>query len=58
MKDYFLINNRSGKKTKKIWLKKNKPELYKIITDYNEKHSIPDKTPFKEKVFLFIFCHI
>jgi len=47
---YFTTDNKSGKKTKEFWLKKNNPDLYNII---NNKY-INLKIPFKEKVYLFI----
>ena len=47
--DFFLNNNKSGHKTKEIWLRKNNPDLYNIIIS-NTNQDIP----FIEKIYLFI----
>jgi hypothetical protein len=51
LKNYFLKENKSGFKTKKEWLIKNNPDLYKKIETFSIKHN---NVSFIEKVFLYI----
>lgn len=49
---YFNTDNKSGKKTKEEWLKKNNVDLYLLIK--NNSKNITKTLTFNEEVFLFI----
>jgi hypothetical protein len=51
--DYFTLNNKSGYKTSKKWLKKNNIILYNEIIQYSEHNNIESEN-FKELIFLYI----
>ena len=50
--DYFLINNKSGYKTKESWFSKNHVDDYQLILDYNSKIGLADVS-FKEKIWIY-----
>lgn len=49
--NYFLIDNKSGHKTKEQWFSKNHPEEYKKIIDYSLNISL--ELNFKEKIWFY-----
>jgi hypothetical protein len=53
-KNFFLVNNSSGSKTKEDFLKKNHIEIYDKINTYIKENNFPTDLPFKEKIFVFI----
>jgi hypothetical protein len=48
---FFLIDNKSGYKTREKWLSKNHPDLYKQIIDYSSSFDL--NLSFKEKIWFF-----
>lgn len=49
---FFMIDNKSGYKTKEIWLSKNFPNLHKEITDYCRDVEV-EFSSFKEKIWFY-----
>ena len=48
--EYLKTDNISGKKSKEIWLKKNRPDIYEDILNFTNNIEIT----FKERVFCYI----
>jgi hypothetical protein len=48
---FFTVNNKSGYKTKEIWVKKNEPDLYKSIINYSLQFNF--ELSFKEKILFY-----
>lgn len=53
-KNFFLLNNSSGNKTKETFLLKNHKEIYEKIILYIKENNLNENLSFKEKIFLFM----
>ena len=52
LEKFFIIENKNGKKTKEIFLKKKYPKIHEKIINFCSKNL--DNIPFKEKIWHFI----
>lgn len=53
-KKFFLLDNKSGNKSREDFLKKNYRDIFDNINLFVEKNKLNNDLPFKEKIFLFI----
>lgn len=53
-KKFFLMDNKSGNKSREDFLKKNYRDIFDNINLFVEKNKLNNNLPFKEKIFLFI----